>query len=137
MALAVLVSSKSVRRRADDGLGADIAASAWLVFNDERLAKPVRQALADQAGKHVGGAARRVGNHPSHRTGRVGVGLRRATRFRRAPLSKGMPACRSSRPLKSRISRHRRNPVGSHGVPIIVVKFLRVHKGLRPHVAQF
>jgi hypothetical protein len=28
------------------------------------------------------------------------------------------------------ISRHRGNPAGSHGVAIIGVKFMRVHKGL-------
>jgi hypothetical protein len=35
------------------------------------------------------------------------------------------------------IGSHRRNPVGPHGVPIIVVKFMRVHKGLWPRMARF
>jgi hypothetical protein len=35
------------------------------------------------------------------------------------------------------IGRHRRNPVGPHSVAIIAVKFMRVHKGLWPQMAQF
>jgi hypothetical protein len=35
------------------------------------------------------------------------------------------------------IGRHRRNPVGPYDVPIIVVKFMRVHKGLWRQMAQF
>ena len=61
----------AVRRRAHDRLGADIAAGARPVLDDELLAEPLRQPLTDQArddvGRAAGGQSRR-----SMRTGRVG-----------------------------------------------------------------
>ena len=49
----------AVRRRAHDRLGADIAAGARPVLDDELLAKPLRQPLTHQARDDVGRAARR------------------------------------------------------------------------------
>src|SRR5215831_14677657 len=43
---------------ADDRLGAEIGASAGPVFDDERLAEPLRQPLADHARNDVSRAAR-------------------------------------------------------------------------------
>ena len=49
----------AVRRRPHDRLGADIGAGARPVLDDEWLAEPLRQPLADQARDDVGPAARR------------------------------------------------------------------------------
>ena len=61
----------TVRRRAHDRLGGDIALAPGPVFDDEWLAEPLRQPLTDQACDDVGRAARRQSRR-SMRTGRVG-----------------------------------------------------------------
>ena len=61
----------AVRRRAHDRLGADIAAGARPVLDDEWLAEPLRQPLADQARDDVGRRRRRQSRR-SMRTGRDG-----------------------------------------------------------------
>ena len=60
----------AVRRRPHDRLGGEICAGARPVLDDELLAEPLRQPLADQAREDVGQAA---GRKPTMiRTGRVG-----------------------------------------------------------------
>ena len=61
----------AIGRRRDDRLGAEIAAGAALVLDDEGLAEPLGQPLPDQAAGDVGGAARRERHHDAHRPGRI------------------------------------------------------------------
>ena len=61
----------AVRRRAHDRLGADIAAGARPVLDDEWLAEPLRQPLTHQARDDVG-RRHRPESRRSMRTGRVG-----------------------------------------------------------------
>ena len=61
----------AVRFRIDHRLGGDVVAGAGLVFDDELLAEPLRQPLADQARDDVGGAAGRIADHPAHRPRRI------------------------------------------------------------------
>ncbi len=79
----------AVRRRAHDRLGGDIAAGARPVFDDELLAEPLRQPLADQARDDVGRAAGGKADDDAHRPRRIGLRpCDRATRpgARRRPL---------------------------------------------------
>ena len=79
----------AVRRRLHDRLGADIAASARPVLNDEGLAEPLRQPLPYQAREDVVRATSRKGGDQAHRPGRIGlrvceVSIRQRARPRRA-----------------------------------------------------
>src|SRR5262245_10506073 len=56
-------------------LGAQAAAGAGAVVDDDLLAERFSQPLADQAGEHVGAAAGRVGH--DHADGSIGIRLRR------------------------------------------------------------
>src|SRR5262245_31296112 len=58
---------------ADDRLGAEIGASAGPVFDDERLAEPLRQPLADHARDDVSRAARGKWHDQTHRPRRIGL----------------------------------------------------------------
>src|SRR5215831_11363321 len=58
---------------ADDRLGAEIGASAGPVFDDERLAEPLRQPLADHARNDVSRAARGKWHDQTHRPRRIGL----------------------------------------------------------------
>jgi len=50
-----------------------ISACARPVIDDELLAEPLRQPLADQAGRDVGHAARRKANNDAHGPRRIGL----------------------------------------------------------------
>jgi len=78
----------------DDRLCPDIAAGARLVFDDEGLAEPVGEALAEQPRQPVGGPARRLGHHPFHVTRGIGGIPGRKGAWR------GEHGCRSGRSLK-------------------------------------
>src|SRR5262249_60636794 len=54
-------------------LGADVAGGARLDLDEELLAEPFRQELADQTCDDVGCAARRLTDDDPHRTGRIGL----------------------------------------------------------------
>jgi hypothetical protein len=57
----------AVRVGFGDHVGGDIAAGAGLVFDHDRLAPDILQAVADQARGGVGGASRREGHDDAHR----------------------------------------------------------------------
>jgi len=59
--------------RVHDRLGADIAAAARPVLDDEWLAEPLRQPLTDQAREDVGRAGGRDRHDQTHRPRRVGL----------------------------------------------------------------
>jgi hypothetical protein len=63
----------SVRLRTHDCFGASIAASAWPILDDELLAKPFRQPLADQTRVQVVRAASRKADDDAHRARRIGL----------------------------------------------------------------
>jgi hypothetical protein len=63
----------AVRRRADGGLGAEVAPGAGLVFDDDLLAEPFRQRRPDNARDDVGGAGRRERDDQMDRPGRIGL----------------------------------------------------------------
>ena len=63
----------AVRRRSHDRLGADIAAGARPVLDDEWLPEPLRQPLTDQARDDVGRAAGRKADDDAHRPRRIGL----------------------------------------------------------------
>ena len=63
----------AVRRRSRDRLGADIAAGARPVLDDELLAQALRQRLRHQARDDVGGVAGRKADDHVHRPGRIGL----------------------------------------------------------------
>src|SRR5262249_35162608 len=67
----------AVRGRAHDRLGGDIAAGAWAVLNNGRLAGPFRQPLADEPCNNVDVVASGESDDDVHRPRRIG--LRRAT----------------------------------------------------------
>src|SRR5215510_8003219 len=64
----------AVRRCAHDRLGADIAARAWSILDDERLTEPLRQPLTDQARDDVSWAAGGKTDNDAH--GPAWIGLR-------------------------------------------------------------
>ena len=64
----------AVGRRVGSGLGTDIAAGARPVVDDELLAEPLRQPVADQAGVDVGRGAGRKADDDMHGPRRVGFG---------------------------------------------------------------
>src|SRR6516225_5571838 len=59
--------------RANCGLGADIAAAARPVVDNELLAEPLRQPLSDQAREDVGRAGRGEWHDQTHRSRRIGL----------------------------------------------------------------
>src|SRR5215472_7079543 len=63
----------TVRGRAHDRLGADVAAPARSVVDDKWLAQPFRQPLAHRACHGVGRPAGRKWHDPAHRPRRVGL----------------------------------------------------------------
>jgi len=63
----------SVGRRIHDQFGADIAGGTRPVLDDERLAEPLREPLADQACSDVGAAPRSKADDDAHRPRRVGL----------------------------------------------------------------
>src|SRR5262245_15338587 len=64
----------AVGRRTYDRLGADIAAGTRPALDDELLAEPLREPLADQASDDVGAAAGRKADDDAHRPGRIEIG---------------------------------------------------------------
>src|SRR5439155_2495150 len=68
----------SVRHRLHDRFGADISASSWPVFDDERLAKPLRQCLTKEACYCVAPAASSKADDQTHRARRIGLRPREA-----------------------------------------------------------
>jgi hypothetical protein len=62
-----------LRTKPFDCLGAEIGASAGPVFDDERLAEPLRQPLADQARNDVSRAARGKWHDQTHWPRRIGL----------------------------------------------------------------
>ena len=95
----------TIRRRTNDCLGANIGPRAGSIFNDERLAKPLRQPLTDQACENVSRAAGSKANDNAHRARRIGLcprdprhrRQRRSTRGQMQKLSDGEV---SSSPLR-------------------------------------
>jgi len=63
----------SVGGRAHYGLGADVAAAARPVLDDEWLAEPLREPLTDQARDDVTWATRSKGDDDPHRPRRIGL----------------------------------------------------------------
>src|SRR5947208_2453719 len=63
----------AIRGSAHDRLGADIAATAWPVLNDELLTEPLRQPLTHQARGDVERAAGRRANDYPHRPRRIAL----------------------------------------------------------------
>src|SRR5262249_51935759 len=59
--------------RTHDHFAADVAASAWTVLDDERLAEPLLQPLSYQASKGVACATSRKTYHQTHRPRRIGL----------------------------------------------------------------
>jgi len=68
----------AVRLRLGDDVGADIAARARTILDDDRLAERLRELLAHRAGEHVDQPARR--ERRDHADRPVGVGLRECAR---------------------------------------------------------
>ena len=62
----------TVRRRLHDRFGAEIAAGARPVLDDELLTEPLRQPLPHQARKNIGRAAGGEADDDAHRVGRIG-----------------------------------------------------------------
>ena len=73
MRCADLEQRVAVGRRAHDRFGADIAGAARPVVDDDGLAEPLREPLADQAREDVTGAAGREADHDAHRPRRIGL----------------------------------------------------------------
>jgi hypothetical protein len=61
----------AVRGRVDDGLGADVAAGAGPVLDDEGLAEPVTEPLRHQARRDDAAAAGGKTGHEAHRPRRI------------------------------------------------------------------
>src|SRR5262249_59066171 len=61
------------RSRTHDGLGGDVSPGPRPVLDDELLAEPLRQPLADQARDDVGAAAGGEADDDAHRPRRAGV----------------------------------------------------------------
>ena len=72
----------AIRGRAHDRLGADITSGTRPVVDDERLSKPLRQPLTDQARIDVGSTTRRIANNEAHRPRRIGLRPSKARRGR-------------------------------------------------------
>ncbi len=63
----------AVGRRVHDRLGADIAAGARAVVDDELVTELVRQPLRNEARRDVDRAGGRSADNQSHRPGRIGL----------------------------------------------------------------
>src|SRR6516225_6603047 len=63
----------AVGSRAHDCFGADIAAGAGTIFNDELLTQPLRQPLPDQPRSNVGRTSGSERNDQAHRPCRIGL----------------------------------------------------------------
>ena len=69
----------AIRRRLRDELGADDAAGAALVLDDEALLHLVGELLRDETAERIGGAARTEGHDDFHRPRRIRLGQRSET----------------------------------------------------------
>src|SRR5262249_37646785 len=63
----------AVRRCAHDRLGADIAARAWSILDDERLTEPLRQPLTHQTRDDVARTGRSERHDDAHRPRWIGL----------------------------------------------------------------
>src|SRR5262249_54053531 len=63
----------AVRRRTYDRLGGEIGGGARSAFDDNRLAKPLREPLARQASGNVSRAARGIPEDQPKRLSRIGL----------------------------------------------------------------
>src|SRR5262249_48887510 len=63
----------AIRGRTHDRLRGDITAGARPVLDDELLAEPLREPLADQASDDVGAAASGKAGDDAHRPARIGL----------------------------------------------------------------
>src|SRR5262249_52019646 len=72
----------AVRGSAHDRFGADIAAATWAVFDDELLAKPLREPRRDEPRENVWRAGGARGGDDAHRPRRVGLRPRDARDYR-------------------------------------------------------
>jgi hypothetical protein len=63
----------AIRRRDDDNFGADTAASARPVLNDEVLSEPLRQPLAREPREDVRRVTGRESNDEAHRSRRISI----------------------------------------------------------------
>ena len=66
----------AVRRRLGDRLGADVAAGAGTIFDDDVLPQQLRHLLRDHAGVVIVGAAGRKSRHEADRLGWIGLSKR-------------------------------------------------------------
>ena len=79
----------AVRGRAHDRLGGDIAAGAWAVLNNERLAEPLRQPLADQSRNNVDVVASGESDDDVHRPRRIALRPREPWQCRQRSSARG------------------------------------------------
>src|SRR5215831_18955506 len=63
----------AIRCGPDDRLGADIAAGAWPVLDDELLPEALGKPLSDQTSHDVGNAAGRISDDNTHRPRRIAL----------------------------------------------------------------
>ena len=63
----------TVRSCVHDRFGAEVAAAARPVLNDELLAKPLRKPMTEQACEDIGPAASRNVDDNAHGPGRIGL----------------------------------------------------------------
>ncbi len=66
----------AIRRRAHDHLGRRVARCAGQILNHERLAEPIGQPFAYEAGEDVVRTTSNKSDHEPHRPRRVGLRLR-------------------------------------------------------------
>src|SRR5262245_44734782 len=117
---------------ADDRLGAEIGASAGPVFDDEWLAEPLRQPLADHARNDVSRAARGKWHDQTHRPRRVGLrpcNTRHGRQRRRArgqmqkssagKFHSALPAFRATNPFTASLRLDVRGP--DHFAPLLSI----------------
>src|SRR5262249_26659197 len=86
---AALEERVSVGRRAYNRLGADIAAAARTVLDDERLAEALRQPLAHQTGDDVSRSAGSEWHDQTYRPRRIGLRPRNAGNGRQRSSARG------------------------------------------------
>ena len=79
----------TIRCRANDSLGGNIASCAHPVLNDELLPHPLRQPLPYQPSEDIGGAAGGEANDDTHRPGRIGLLPRDVRRERQRGSARG------------------------------------------------
>ena len=73
-AVRVLQDGVAVGRRFRDRVGRDVAAGAWTVLDDHRLAEGFAELGAEHAGKHVDRAAGDEGDDDADRLMGIGLG---------------------------------------------------------------